>query len=166
MASTDSGEPLAPRYNDLGARIGRGAVTRSTLVLIALRVGYAYNWFSVGPALPAIGATFGVGPEDWGILVASFLVGAGLFQVPAGLLSRRYGPRVVSLWGVGLLAGGGIASAFSPTFAVLVALRLASGIGAGLFFSPAIGLVGSLYPPSRSRARARPYRRGRAPPRG
>ncbi len=130
----------------VAAAIGPRAVTRSTLVLIALRVGYAYNWFSVGPALPEIGSTFHVGPEDWGILVAAFLVGAGLFQVPAGLLARHYGPRSVSLWGVGLLAAGGIASALSPSFAILVALRLASGVGAALFFSPAIGLVGSLYP--------------------
>jgi MFS family permease len=135
--------------SDLASVIGPRAVTRSTVVLIALRVGYAYNWFSVGPALPEIGSTFHVGPEDWGILVAAFLVGAGLFQVPAGLLARRYGARAVSLWGVGLLAAGGIASAVSPSFVVLLALRLASGVGAALFFSPAIGLVGSLYPTGR-----------------
>lgn len=122
---------------------------RSTALLVALRVGYAYNWFSVGPALPAIGAAFGVGPADWGILVASFLVGAGLFQVPAGYLARRYGARMVSLAGVALLAVGAGASAVAPDFLALLALRLLAGVGAGLFFSPAIGLVASLYPEGR-----------------
>jgi MFS family permease len=123
-----------------------GAVRRATVALIALRVGYAYNWFSIGPALPAIGAAFGVGPADWGLLVAVFLVGAGLLQVPAGFLARRYGARIVSLAGVGLLAASSIASAFAPSFVWLLGLRLAAGVGAALFFSPAIGLVGSLYP--------------------
>jgi len=127
----------------------RGAVFRATAILIALRIGYAYNWFDVGPGLPAIGTEFGVGPADWGLLVAAFLVGAGLLQVPAGFLSRRYGPRAVSIWGVGLLAASGVASALAPSFAVLLALRLFAGVGAALFFSPAIGLVGSLYPPGR-----------------
>jgi len=125
----------------------RGAVLRATGILIALRVGYAYNWFDVGPGLPAIGNEFGVGPADWGLLIAAFLVGAGLLQVPAGLLARRYGPRAVSLWGVGLLAASGVGSALAPSFAVLLATRLIAGVGAALFFSPAIGLVGSLYPP-------------------
>jgi predicted MFS family arabinose efflux permease len=131
------------------AELGPGAVTRATVILIALRVGYAYNWFDVGPALVPIGSAFGVGPAEWGLLVAAFLVGAGLLQVPAGLLARRFGPRAVSLWGVGLLAAAGTASAFSPNFLVLLALRLAAGFGAALFFSPAIGLVASLYPSGR-----------------
>jgi len=129
--------------------LSRGSVLRATAILIALRVGYAYNWFDVGPGLPAIGTEFAVGPADWGLLVAAFLVGAGLLQVPAGFLSRRYGPRAVSIWGVGLLAVSGVASAFAPTFAVLLATRLVAGVGAALFFSPAIGLVASLFPPGR-----------------
>ncbi len=122
-------------------------VRRATALLLALRVGYAYNWFSIGPALLAVGSTFSVGPADWGLLVAAFLAGAGAFQVPAGLLSRRYGARGVSLAGVGLLALGAGASALSTSFPELFALRLLAGAGAGLFFSPAIGLVASLYPP-------------------
>jgi len=138
-----TGSPAAPL--PLSAR----TATRATILLIALRIGYAYNWFDVGPGLPAIGAEFGVGVADWGLLIAAFLVGAGLFQVPAGLLARRYGSRVVSLVGTGLLAIGGVGGAFAPDFASLLALRLLSGIGAGLFFSPAIGLVASLYPEGR-----------------
>jgi MFS transporter, ACDE family, multidrug resistance protein len=125
------------------------AAARSTVLLIALRIGYAYNWFDTGPALPSIGASFAVGPAQLGVLAAAFLVGAGVLQVPAGLLSIRFGARTVSLAGVGLLAAAGIAAAAAPSFLVLLALRLAAGAGAALFFSPAIGLVSSLYPPGR-----------------
>jgi len=124
-------------------------VGRATWLLIALRVGYAYNWFDTGPALPAIGTTFSVGAAELGVLVAAFLVGAGLLQVPAGILARKYGARVVSIAGVALLAVAGAASAAAPTFDALVALRLAAGFGAALFFSPAIGLVAGLYPSGR-----------------
>jgi MFS transporter, ACDE family, multidrug resistance protein len=122
---------------------------RATTILIALRIGYAYNWFDIGPGLPAIGTTFGVGPADWGLLIAVFLVGAGGLQVPAGFLSRRYGPRAVSIAGAGVLAISGVASALAPSFDVLLATRLVAGVGAALFFSPAIGLVASLYPAGR-----------------
>ena len=126
-----------------------GEVARSTWVLILLRAAYAYNWFDVGPALPGIGASFAVGPAGWGLLLAAFLAGAGALQVPAGLLGRRYGNRFVSLVGAGLLAAFGIASGFAPSFAALLAFRAVAGAGAGLFFSPAITLVASLYPPGR-----------------
>ncbi|HXY47776.1 MAG TPA: MFS transporter [Thermoplasmata archaeon] len=131
------------------SELSRDSVRRATVILIALRVGYAYNWFDIGPGFVTLGEEFHVGPADWGLLTAGFLVGAGLLQVPAGFLSRRYGPRAVSLWGVGLLAVAGVASAVSPSFGVLLATRVAAGVGAALFFSPAIGLVGSLYPPGR-----------------
>ncbi len=118
---------------------------RSTWILIAVRAGYAYNWFTIGPALPAIGAAFSVGPGEWGVLVASFLVGAGAMQVPAGLWARRYGPRSVGLAGAVLLGVASILCALAPSFLILVSLRIVGGIGAGLFFSPAIGLVSSLH---------------------
>ncbi len=90
-----------------------------------------------------------MGPADWGILLAGFLVGAGLFPVPAGFLARRFGSRAVSLWGVLLLGAGGLGAAAAPTFVSLVILRAVAGAGAALFFSPAIGLVASLQPPGR-----------------
>jgi predicted MFS family arabinose efflux permease len=132
-----------------GSSLAGGTVTRATVVLIALRVGYAYNWYDIGPGFVSLGSEFHVGPAGWGLLTAAFLVGAGLLQVPAGFLSRRYGARVVSILGVGLLAAAGVGSALAPTFDALLATRLAAGVGAALFFSPAIGLVASLYPPGR-----------------
>lgn len=129
------GPPLDPRRR-----------ARATWLLIGLRTAYAYNWFDIGPALPGIGAAFGVGPDAWGLLVAVFLVGAGAFQVPAGLLARRYGARSIALLGAGVLTVGGLASAVAPSFGALLAFRLLAGAGAGLFFSPAIGLVGASFP--------------------
>ena len=121
--------------------------TRATALLIALRFGYAYNWFDIGPALPRIGSTFGVGPGAWGILVAAFLVGAGATQVPAGLLARRHGERPVAFAGAALLALAALAGAYAPSYALLLVSRLAAGVGAGLFFSPAISWVGRMFGP-------------------
>ena len=127
----------------------RGPAGTATAVLIGLRIAYAYNWFDVGPGLPDVSRTFGVGPAAWGILLASFLVGAGLFQVPAGLLALRYGARTVSLCGALLLGGADLAAAAAPNFPTLVLLRACAGAGGGLFFSPAISLVASLHPEGR-----------------
>jgi predicted MFS family arabinose efflux permease len=138
VAESAGGVPLEPRV-----------AARATGALIALRIGYAYNWLDIGPALRPIGSTYGVGPADWGLLVAAFLLSAGFLQVPAGLLSRRYGARSISLIGVGILAVGAAACGVAPSFPALVAMRLIAGVGAALFFSPAIGLVASLYPPGR-----------------
>lgn len=124
-----------------------GARGRATLLLISLRVAYAYNWFDIGPALPTLSVQFGVTPGAWGVLVAAFLLGAGVFQVPAGLLARRHGTRSVTLWGAALLGVAALLSALAPNYLLLVAFRFAAGAGAGLFFSPAIALVGELYPP-------------------
>lgn len=122
-----------------------GGALRPTLLLIALRMAYAYNWFSIGPALPAVSASFGVPPSAWGGLIAAFLVGAGALQVPSGLLARRYGTRTISLIGALLLGVAAVASGFAPSYLALVLLRGLAGAGAGLFFSPAIALVGSLH---------------------
>jgi predicted MFS family arabinose efflux permease len=121
------------------------SATRATIALVLLRIAYAYNWFDIGPGFPALSATFQLDPTDWGILLAAFLGGAGLWQVPSGVLTRRYGTRTVSLTGSALLGVAALASAGAPSFDVLVGLRFAAGAGAGLFFSPAIALVGSLH---------------------
>ncbi len=125
-------------------------VTRAMVLLVSMRVVYAYNWFDVGPGLPLISRTYGGVPaSEWGLLLAAFFAGAGALQVPAGLLSRRYGTRTLSLVGAALLGVCSLLSAIAPTFWLLLLLRALSGAGAGLFFSPAIALVATLYPPGK-----------------
>ncbi|MHB8351548.1 MAG: MFS transporter, partial [Thermoplasmata archaeon] len=112
---------------------------------MALRVIYAYNWTDIGPALPALSRQMGIGAAEWGLLLAAFFVGAGLWQVPAGLLARRYGNRPIALAGATILGAAAVASGFAPNFPTLLIVRGICGAGAGLFFSPAIALVAGLH---------------------
>lgn len=78
--------------------------------------------------------------------MGAFLAGAGIFQVPAGLAALRWGNRTVSIGALGLMGVFCLASAFSPNWVVLAALRFGAGAGAAFFFAPALGLVASYYP--------------------
>ncbi|MCI4369358.1 MAG: MFS transporter [Thermoplasmata archaeon] len=115
--------------------------------LFVSRVVYAFNWYNVGAVLPLIGVGLSAGTERLGLVLGAFLIGVGVFQVPAGFAALRYGARKVSLWGLALFGAAGVASAFSPSIAALAGLRFVAGVGAALFFSPALSLIASYYPP-------------------
>ncbi len=120
-----------------------------TAALLAARVVYAFNWYNVGAVLPLIGHSFNAGPTQLGIILGSFLVGVGLFQVPAGFASLRWGARRVSLTGIAVLGVAGIASGLVPSWPLLAADRFIAGAGAAFFFSPALSLIASYFPPGR-----------------
>ncbi len=125
----------------------RAARNRAIVALIAMRTVYAFNWFDIGAGLPSILREYGVSTADAGWLVAVFFLGAGAMQLPAGLLARRWGTKPVTFLGAAVLGAAALASSVAPDFSLLVALRFTVGLGAGLFFSPAIALVTELFPP-------------------
>jgi MFS family permease len=79
-------------------------------------------------------------------VLGAFLAGASLFQLPAGIATLRWGNRPVSIAALGLMGLFCLASAFSPNWIVLAALRFGAGAGAAFFFAPALGLIASYYP--------------------
>ncbi len=125
-----------------GARDRRvGAV-----MLVIGRIAYAFNWYNVGAVLPLLGKGLDANTGQLGIVLGAFLVGAGIFQVPAGLLALRWGYRTTSIFALLLMGGFCLASAASPDWVVLALLRFGAGAGAAFFFAPALGLVSSYYP--------------------
>ncbi len=125
-----------------------GQVSRTpAATLFGARVVYAFNWYNVGAVLPLIGASFAIGTATLGIVLGAFLVGVGIFQIPAGFASLRFGARRVSLFGLVLMGAACLASAFSPSWEWLAVTRGIAGAGAAFFFSPALGLISSYYPP-------------------
>lgn len=96
--------------------------------------------------LPLIGSGLGIHTAELGIVLGSFLLGAAVFQLPAGLASLRWGSRRVCLAALVVMGSFALASGFSPDWYVLAALRFGTGAGAALFFAPALGLVATYYP--------------------
>ncbi len=110
------------------------------------RTVYAFNWYNIGAVLPLIEVGLHARLIELGIVLAAFLVGAAIFQLPAGFAALRWGSRPVCVAALAMMGIFALASAFSPNWYVLAALRFATGAGAGLFFSPGLGLVATYYP--------------------
>jgi MFS transporter, ACDE family, multidrug resistance protein len=127
-----------------GVEPQRRAVAAWTL--LAARAIYAYNWYDIGGVLPLVGTRLEIGTVDRGVLLAAFLVGAAVFQLPAGYVSLRWGPRATSVVALAVMGAFALGSAASPTWVVLALLRFGAGGGAAFFFAPALGLVTSYYP--------------------
>lgn len=119
------------------------------IALFAARVVYAFNWYNVGAVLPLIGSGLAAGPAALGIVLGAFLVGVGLFQVPAGVAAIKWGARRVSMVGLGVLGAACLLSAFAPNWPTLAAIRFVAGVGAAFFFSPALSLIASYFPAGR-----------------
>jgi MFS family permease len=115
--------------------------------VLTSRVIYTINWFNISPALFLIGKDFNVDLTSLGILTASFLAGAGIFQIPAGIASARWGPKNTSQLGMLLLSVSGVGEGLSPNFPTLLITRFLLGVGAALFFAPAIGILTPLFKP-------------------
>ena len=115
--------------------------------VLTSRVIYTVNWFNISPALTLISRDLGLDPFALGILTASFLVGAGIFQIPAGIASARWGPKITSQLGMLILSLSGVGEGLSPNFPILAVCRFMLGVGAALFFAPAIGILTPLFKP-------------------
>ena len=118
----------------------------AAIMLVIARIAYAFNWYNVGAVLPLLSKGLDANTGQLGIVLGAFLVGAGVFQVPAGLLAMRWGYRTTSIFALLLMGAFSLASAASPDWVVLALLRFGAGAGAAFFFAPALGLVSSYYP--------------------
>jgi len=113
--------------------------------VLSSRVVYTINWFNISPALVSIRQELRIDDPSIGLLTSSFLLGAGIFQIPAGIMSARWGPKNTSQLGMLILSLSGIGEGLSPNFPILFLSRFLLGLGAALFFAPAIGVLTPLF---------------------
>lgn len=126
----------------------QSASSRRWVVLASVlssRIVYTVNWFNISPALPFIASELRIDQPSIGVLTSSFLLGAGIFQIPAGVLSARWGPKNTSQMGMLVLSISGVGEGLSPNFPILFMCRFLLGLGAALFFAPAIGVLTPLF---------------------
>lgn len=115
------------------------------LAVTVARIIYSLNWFTLSPGLYQVAHDFGASLPSLGILESAFLMGAGIFQVPASYAASRWNAKLLVVGGLGVMAFSNGVGAFVPDFALLIITRFLLGIGAAMFFSPAIIIVAPLF---------------------
>jgi MFS transporter, DHA1 family, multidrug resistance protein len=98
------------------------------------------------PALPAIGDALGVVSENsrqW--VITAYLLGFGVTQIIYGPLADRFGRKPILMIGLSLYVLFSVLAAFAPTFELLIAARVGSGIGAAALRVLAVSIVRDRY---------------------
>lgn len=117
---------------------------RRWVVLILITAGFiaiAINWFSIAVAFTPIGDDLGAGTAELTLLISVFLVGAGVFQIPAGFLATRYGIRSVLAAGLALQGLATLASLSVSDYGTLLVLRFVAGVGTAVFIPLGVAAV-------------------------
>lgn len=114
--------------------------------IMAARLFYSLNWYNISPALFPIGKAFNISIAETSLTLTSFLIGAGIFQIPAGIMASKIGSRKTAILGLYLMSAAALLSSISPDFTILLVMRFIVGTGAALFFSTAISILNDLAP--------------------
>jgi ACS family glucarate transporter-like MFS transporter len=101
---------------------------------------------------------YGIDKQQLGFVFSGFLVGYALFQVPAGWLAARFGPRAVLTfalvwWGVCTAATALVPPQAAHALWLLVAVRFALGLGESVMY-PAGNQFLSRWVPASERGKA------------
>jgi MFS family permease len=132
------------------AVVGGHRVDRSTLpLLLTLGLGVFAGALDLGvlsPALPALGAAFGVGPRDLAWVFTLYLL-ANVVAIPVTTkLADAYGRRPVYIVCVGVFAAGSVLAIAAPSYAVFLLARAIQAAGAGGIFPVATAAIADRVP--------------------
>jgi sugar phosphate permease len=83
-----------------------------------------------------------------GLLHASFFYLYAALQVPAGLLTDRYGARVIAAAGTALMSAGSLAFGLAPSYLVAFGGRLLVGLGASVLFVAVLRFCANWFRPA------------------
>ncbi|GMU40963.1 MAG: MFS transporter [Chloroflexota bacterium] len=91
----------------------------------------------IAPVLPLFADEFGVGAAAIGLTLSFFALARLILNVPLGVLSDRYGRRMLLIAGPLVTAVGMVGSGLSPSIEVLLAWRFVAGAGSAMYMTGA-----------------------------
>ena len=115
--------------------------SKVVLILLLARIQYTINWFNVSSIFYFIALDFNLNINTLGLITTSFLIGVGLFQVPAGILVAKFGPKRLSIIGILLSSGMALISGFSQDELQITLSRFVVGVGMAFFFGASVTLI-------------------------
>jgi MFS family permease len=113
----------------------------SVFSLIFARILYSINWFNIASIFYFIASDFKQDISMLGLITSSFLIGIGIFQIPAGILAAKYGPRKIAIYGILITSSAAFLSGLSTDLFQMVVLRFIVGLGMAYFFGPSVILI-------------------------
>lgn len=127
-----------------------------TMMVLLFGLGWAMDAFEVtliGNVLGALRARFHLGADGMSVILGAWFVGLMFGAAGFGWLSDILGRRRVFLGSLVLYGVATLLTAFAPSLAALLALRLLAGLGVGAEYS-AINAAIAEFVPSARRGRA------------
>jgi len=115
-------------------------------VLGFLAFSAVYNGLVMSPVLEQMAREFGITTGTAGLVVAAYGAPGIAVALVAGPYSDRIGRKPFLVIGPLVMGISTIASAVAPTFALIVAARIASGVGASVLFPNVNATVADIYP--------------------
>jgi sugar phosphate permease len=110
---------------------------------------YYVNRFNYSPMIPLLRADLGISNTQAGWLMAQFFISYTIFQLPAGFLGDRFGPRKTLTWGAIISIAGNLIFSQATSFGLLSLGQLANGLGQAMGWTSSLKLIVSWF----SRAR-------------
>jgi MFS family permease len=99
------------------------------------------SWYGLPALYPVMASQLNLSISQLGLISSAFVIGFGLFQVPAGILAAKIGLRRTVLFGAILVSAFSLAvSLFSNPYEI-IGLRLVAGVGMALVYAPGMMLA-------------------------
>ena len=113
-------------------------------IMLVLCAGYTVSQFlrtSVGVLSPNLMHDFNINPNNMGLLGGVFFLSFAIFQIPAGILIDKYGPRKVMSSVIIFAVLGSIIFALSNSFYILLIGRVLMGLGCSICLMGSLVLI-------------------------
>ncbi len=98
------------------------------------------------PLSPLFTDEFGITPTQFGFLVASYNISAGVVSFLSAFFVDRFDRRKVMLFSYAFFVIGTFACGFSPTYGTLLAARIFTGMFGGVLSAILLSVVGDVVP--------------------
>jgi predicted MFS family arabinose efflux permease len=116
---------------------------------MALQFTMIVDFMIMMPLSSQLMGAFGIAPAQFGVLVSSYSIAAGVSSLLASSLGDRFDRRHALLVSyVGLLLAT-LACAFANSFELLLAARIVAGFFGGVLSSIVLAIVGDIFPPQK-----------------
>jgi MFS transporter, DHA1 family, inner membrane transport protein len=115
------------------------------LVLACINFTHIVDFMIMMPLGPQLMRYFGIGPQEFALIVSSHSLSAGISGFLAAFVVDRFPRKYVVLLAYGGFVIGTLACAIAPTYGLLIAARALAGIFGGVLGSQVLSIVGDVF---------------------